>query len=130
MSIEASMSPRTAVTALVVEDEAMIRLDLGDYLTKRGFKVIEAGSAQEAIEILERDRNIRVVFTDIRMPGDMDGVALAKSIRERWPPTIIVVCSGNAEDADGIADIHIISKPYMPEQMCMVIDAVEQQLAA
>jgi two-component system, response regulator PdtaR len=115
---------------LVVEDEALIRLDLASYLMQRGFDVLEAGSAAEAIEYLESDRTIRVVFTDIRMPGDMDGIALAKCVRERWPPTIIVICSGNSEEAVDVADIHIIEKPYMMDKMVMVLNAVEQQLQA
>jgi DNA-binding NtrC family response regulator len=123
------MGSASPSTILVVEDEALIRLDLASYLIQRGFNVVEAGSAAEAIEILERDRTIRVVFTDVRMPGDMDGIALAKCVRERWPPTIIVVCSGNCEEAVDLADIHIIEKPYLPDQLVMVLDAVEQQLA-
>ena len=124
------MDASTPFTVLVVEDEALIRLDLASYLIQRGFNVLEAGSAAEAIEILERDRSIRVVFTDVCMPGDMDGIALAKAVRERWPPTVIVICSGNCEQAAGVADILIIEKPYMPDQLVMVLDAVEQQLAA
>jgi DNA-binding NtrC family response regulator len=123
------MGSASPSTILVVEDEALIRLDLASYLIQRGFNVVEAGSAAEAIEILERDRTIRVVFTDVRMPGDMDGIALAKCVRERWPPTIIVVCSGNCEEAVDLADIHIIEKPYLPDQLVKVLDAVEQQLA-
>jgi DNA-binding NtrC family response regulator len=123
------MGSASPSTILVVEDEALIRLDLASYLIQRGFNVVEAGSAAEAIELLERDRTIRVVFTDVRMPGDMDGIALAKCVRERWPPTIIVVCSGNCEEAVDLADIHIIEKPYLPDQLVMVLDAVEQQLA-
>jgi DNA-binding NtrC family response regulator len=124
------MSSRSNVSVLLVEDEVLIRLDLASYLEQRGFRVLEAGSAHQAIEILERDSTIRVVFTDIRMPGDMDGVALAKCVRERWPPTIIVVCSGNHEEAVDIGDIHILAKPYYVDQVTMVIDAVEQQLLA
>ena len=122
------MTALTPFTVLVVEDEALIRLDLASDLMQRGFRVLEAGSASEAIEILDRDRSIYVVFTDVRMPGNMDGIALAKCVRERWPPTIIVVCSGNCEEAGDVADIHIIEKPYMTDQMVMVLDAVEQQL--
>jgi DNA-binding NtrC family response regulator len=124
------MNTRSDVTVLLVEDETLIRLDLASYLEQRGFKVIEAGSADEAIQILERDNTIRVVFTDVRMPGDMDGVALAKCVRERWPPTIIVVCSGNLEEAVDVADIHILEKPYFADQVFMILDAVEQQLQA
>jgi CheY-like chemotaxis protein len=115
-------------SVLVVEDEVLVRLDLGSHLERAGYRVIEAGSAAEAIEILERDSSIRVVFTDIRMPGDMDGVALARCVRERWPPTIIVVCSGNSEEAIELADILLLDKPYVPDQVAAVLDAVAAQL--
>lgn len=93
---------------LVVEDEVLLRLDLAAYLENFGYEVVQAGSATEAIALLEMDPSIRVVFTDIRMPGEMDGVALARCIRERWPPTIIVICSGNAHDAVDLADIQTL----------------------
>lgn len=113
---------------LVVEDEALLRLDLVAHLENFGYEVVEAGTAAEAIDILERDRSIRVVFTDIRMPGEMDGAALARCIRERWPPTIIVICSGNSQDVTDLADIHIIEKPYLPDHIGYVLEAVASQL--
>lgn len=122
------MSENSKIAVLVVEDEALIRLDLVSYLDQAGYDVHEASSAAEAIEILERDRSIRVVFTDVRMPGDMDGVALAKLVRERWPPTVIVVCSGNSNEATGLADIHILDKPYLPDHLQLVLAAVSSQL--
>ena len=112
----------------MVEDEALVRLDLVEQLAGHGYDVVEAGSAVEAIDLLEQDREIRVVFTDIRMPGDMDGVALARCVRERWPPTIIVVCSGNADEAVDLADIQLLQKPYLPEHLICVLEAVSSQL--
>jgi two-component system, response regulator PdtaR len=79
---------------LVVEDEMLIRWDLVERLQDAGYATVEAGSAAEAIEILERDREIAVVFTDVQMPGSMDGIGLARWIRERWPLTIIIVSTG------------------------------------
>ena len=60
----------------------------------------------------------------------MDGGALARCIRERSPPTIIVICSGNAEDAADLADIRIINKPYLPDDITLVLEAVSAQLSA
>lgn len=80
---------------LVVEDELFVRMDFVDQAQEAGFQTVEAGSAAEAVDILEQRDDIRVVFTDIRMPGEMDGLALAHMVRNRWPPTIIVICSGN-----------------------------------
>lgn len=124
------MSASTKVTALIVEDEALVRLDLVSYVERAGYKVLEAGSAAEAIAILEQDRSIRIVFTDVKMPGDMDGAALARCIRERWPPTIIVVCSGNADEASDVADIHILDRPYGPRHVSIILDSVAAQISA
>lgn len=82
---------------LAVEDELLLRMDLVEQAQEAGFETLEAGSAAEAILILQNRDDVRVVFTDIRMPGDMDGVALSHYVRDRWPPTIIVICSANAE---------------------------------
>lgn len=117
------------ISVLVVEDEVLVRLDLVSHLEMRGYNVLEAGSAGEAIKIIERDDSIRVVFTDVRMPGDMDGAELARRVRKRWPPTIIVMCSGNLEAAADLADIHLLDKPYLPDQVLLVLDAVDKQLA-
>lgn len=80
---------------LVVEDEMLLRLDFADLAQTAGFETIEASSADEAIEILHERDDIRVIVTDIRMPGTMNGIELAHYVRDRWPPTIIVICSGN-----------------------------------
>jgi len=73
---------------LVVEDEPLIRSHLVAMLENEGCKTYEAGSAAEAIAILESNSKITVVFTDVQMPGTMDGIALARYVRERWPPTV------------------------------------------
>lgn len=86
------MPPKCIV--LVVEDETLIRLDLVQKLEDAGLDVCEAASAAEAIDILEHHPEIRVVFTDIQMPGTMDGLELARYVRKRWPPTIVVISSG------------------------------------
>jgi CheY-like chemotaxis protein len=80
---------------LVVEDEALIRLDIVDCLEEAGFEVEEAANAAQAISILERRKDIRVVFTDVDMPGSMDGLKLAAYVRDRWPPIKIIVTSGH-----------------------------------
>lgn len=116
------------MTVLVVEDECLIRLDLVSYLETAGFHVLEASSAAEAISILENDRSVRAVFTDIRMPGDMDGLALARCVRERWPPTIIIICSANSFDRDVLGDIHILDKPYAQERVTKLLGILSDEL--
>ena len=84
------------MVALVVEDDPLVRFDLAQSLEAEGYKTFEAGDAAEAIAVMEAKPEIRVVFTDIQMPGTMDGLALSHYVRKRWPPTIIVVSWGNA----------------------------------
>jgi CheY-like chemotaxis protein len=79
---------------LIVEDEPLIRMGAVEIIEDAGFEVIEAPGADEAVRILECRSDIRVVFTDIHMPGSMDGLKLAHAIRHRWPPIRIIVTSG------------------------------------
>ena len=85
--------PRRPVV-LLVEDELLPRMDAAAMVAEAGFEVVEAGDADEAIAILESRRDIGIVFTDIQMPGSMDGLKLAHAIRGRWPPIRIVATSG------------------------------------
>ena len=86
------MTDRIAV--LVVEDEALILLDVADQLGAEGFKVYEASNADAAITLLQAHPDIRLLFTDIDMPGSIDGLKLAAAVRNRWPPMKIIVTSG------------------------------------
>ncbi len=83
------------ITILVVEDEFLIRMDLVEYLSGEGFEVFEAADADEAISILEANDQIQIMFTDVDMPGSMDGLKLSAAVRGRWPPVRIVVTSGH-----------------------------------
>ena len=80
---------------LIVEDEPLVRLGAVQAIEDAGFEVIEAANADEAIRILENRSDIRVVFTDIHMPGSIDGLKLAHAVRDRWPPIKIIVTSGH-----------------------------------
>jgi len=79
---------------LIVEDDFLIRMHAAEMIEDAGFDVVEAASADEAILVLEVRLDITVVFTDIQMPGSMDGLKLAAAIRGRWPPIKIVATSG------------------------------------
>jgi DNA-binding NtrC family response regulator len=79
---------------LVVEDEFIIRMNAVAMIDDAGYEVVEAIGADEAIAILEARPDIRVVFTDIEMPGSMNGLKLVHYIRERWPPVVLIVASG------------------------------------
>lgn len=106
------MTDRIAV--LVVEDEALILLDIAFQLEADGFKVYEASNADAAIKLLITHLDIRLVFTDIDMPGSMDGLKLAAAVRDRWPPVKIIVTSGArmVEITDMPSGSVFFSKPY------------------
>jgi CheY-like chemotaxis protein len=99
---------------LIVEDDFFLRIHAAEMIQDAGFDIVEAGNADEAIAILEARPDIHVVFTDIRMPGSMDGLKLARFVRGRWPPIKIVVTSGNfaCRDGDLPEDGVFLPKPY------------------
>jgi two-component system, response regulator PdtaR len=99
---------------LIVEDEFFIRMDAIDMIRSGGFEVVEAKDADEAIEILESRPDITVVFTDIHMPGSMDGLKLAAAVRGRWPPIKIIAASGRAHlSAEDLpSGSRFLTKPY------------------
>jgi CheY-like chemotaxis protein len=108
---------------LVVEDEFLVRMNALSVLEEAGFGVLEAGSADEAIALLERRKDIRIVFTDINMPGSMDGLRLAHAIRNRWPPIELVLTSGHMQvrseemPARGL----FLGKPYKPSELVQLV---------
>ena len=108
---------------LIVEDEFLLRLDAVDMIGGAGFEVIEAANADEAIEILEARRDIAVVFTDVQMPGSMDGLRLARAVRGRWPPIKIIATSGHVHvsDTDLPEGGRFLAKPYSPMQVMGVL---------
>ncbi|MBA4033465.1 MAG: hypothetical protein C0480_02510 [Bradyrhizobium sp.] len=108
---------------LVVEDETFIRMDVVEMLRAAGFHVLEATNAYEAIQMLERNSDVRVIFTDIDMPGSMNGLKLAAAVRDRWPPVSIIATSGHFEIQAGDlpADARFVPKPYQSEQIISAI---------
>jgi len=108
----AASAIRNAV--LIVDDEAMLRLYAIDIVEEAGFVAVEAADADEAIRILGQRDDIAIVFTDVNMPGSMDGVRLAAAIRDRWPPIHIIVTSGllRRDTVDLPSDVSFFSKPY------------------
>jgi two-component system, response regulator PdtaR len=114
-------------TILLVEDEVFIRWALSDGLSQAGFIVLQAFNAGEALSVLQSSMPIDLLITDIRMPGPMDGIALATFARANWPQLKIMFISGNLADlpADAPADA-IVEKPYIEET---VIATVQQLLA-
>jgi two-component system, response regulator PdtaR len=112
-------------TILVVENEALVRLEVGDRLAGLGFIVLAASNADEAIALLDVHPEIEVLFTDVTMPGSMDGVRLAHHVRGRWPPVKIIVASGRLDAAlrELPSGSFFLRKPYAPEALA---DALAQ----
>ena len=119
MGLEEAKRP----VVLVVEDEFLLRMDAVDVISAAGFEVLEAANADQAIHILESRFDITVVFTDIQMPGTMDGLRLAAAIRGRWPPIKIIATSGHVNVTHG--DLpdggRFVPKPYSPRQITGVL---------
>ncbi|AYD04716.1 chemotaxis protein CheY (plasmid) [Neorhizobium sp. NCHU2750] len=99
---------------LVVEDEPLLRMMAMDMVEDAGFEPVEARDADEAIALLEARTDITIVFTDVDMPGSMDGLKLAAAIRDRWPPIEIVITSGHfrLDDSAIPARTVFFPKPY------------------
>ena len=99
---------------LVVEDEPLLLLMAGTLVEDAGFHPVYAANADDAVRILEERADIAIVFTDIQMPGSMDGIRFAAAVRDRWPPIKIIVVSGHK--TVGIADLpdgsRFFLKPY------------------
>ncbi len=104
---------------LVVEDDAILRLHALDLVEEAGFTPIEAKNVDEAIAILEKRSDIILLFTDVNMPGSMDGVKLAHAVRNRWPPIKIVVVSGHLRlgTNDLPSQARFFGKPFEAEKM-------------
>ncbi|WP_029619228.1 response regulator [Pseudorhizobium marinum] len=99
---------------LVVEDSPIIRMGAVELVLSAGYEALDACDADEAIRILELRDDIDLVFTDVQMPGTMDGIKLSHYIRDRWPPVKLIVASGAAILEESIlpGGSRFFSKPY------------------
>jgi CheY-like chemotaxis protein len=111
---------------LVVEDEMVLRMRAVDIVEDAGFTSIEAVNADEAIAILESRSDIDLLFTDIQMPGSMDGLKLAHAVHDRWPAIKIILVSGqlNPSDAERPADSRFFGKPLGVGKMIVELQAM------
>jgi len=112
-------NPSSRPHVLVVEDEFFSRLHAINLVEAAGYKAIEASNADEAIAILEMRKDIRIVFTDIDMPGSMDGLRLARAIRDRWPPIELILTSGHVDVPESEVPERgvFFSKPYRDREI-------------
>jgi two-component system, response regulator PdtaR len=111
---------------LVVEDEVLVRVLVAEELRLAGFSVIEAGRADEALTFIKADEQVDLVFSDIRMPGSLNGLQLAEILRDRYPDIPVILTSGNAFPGHiGIVEA-FVPKPY---EVAAVIALISEILA-
>ena len=115
MHVGSQGSDPASPVVLVVEDEVLIRLAIADHLVECGYRVLEAGTAREALDVLATPVRIDVVLTDVMMPGPTDGFGLARWIRANRPEIQVIVASGveaQTAAANEICDRPDLLKPY------------------
>lgn len=117
------MTNATISTILIVEDEPLVRMHGIDILEEAGFAVIEAGDADEALDILSAGASVQLIFSDVDMPGSMDGLELAWLVHQRWPCIHLLLTSGHhrLEKAQlPIAGL-FLPKPWTSESLTDVV---------
>jgi CheY-like chemotaxis protein len=119
----ANLKDDLPLIVLVAEDETLVRLLASDMLTDADYRVVEAQDGQEALAILGAKNTVRALLTDVNMPN-LDGLALAKIVRQRWPHIGIVVTSGMPKPSGLPAGARFISKPYSYEDVLLELEAV------
>jgi len=110
-----AMANKPAPVILVVEDDPVLRMLTVEFVNEAGFETLEACGADQAIAILESNSRIAVLFTDINMPGSMDGLRLAHVVSNRWPAMEILIASGHVRlrQADLPPNGRFLGKPYL-----------------
>ena len=114
---------------LVAEDDIFIRAMIAEFLRDAGFDVVEAANADEAIAIFESGTEIDLLFSDVKMPGTMDGNELARRVKVRWPATHVMLTSGYSSallDSQDKTPARVMPKPYRPlSVLAAILAAVE-----
>lgn len=120
--------PDSLAAVLVVEDELLIRMDIVDQLQSEGFQTHEAETGQEALHLMKQEHSIDIVFTDVDMPGNVNGIILAHEVHKQWPSVGIIVTSGQAViGADALpSGTTFFAKPY---EMKAILAQIERLLA-
>jgi CheY-like chemotaxis protein len=112
---------------LVAEDDIFIRAMIAEFLRDVGFDVTEVASADEAVAVFESGAEIDLLFSDVRMPGSMDGRELAERVKDKWPATHVILTSGYSSallEVQGKIHDHVLPKPYRPLSVLAAILAV------
>ncbi|HYF53662.1 MAG TPA: response regulator [Salinarimonas sp.] len=118
-----SSPARRSLTILAVEDNILLRTAVVSEFEDVGFRVIEAGEGRDAFRALEEHAEIDVLFTDIRLPGEVDGWEIARRFRELHPDRPIIYASAYAPGAERrVSDSLFFPKPYRPSQIIRAIE--------
>ena len=120
------VTPEDRSALILVEVDALVRMTAADLLSDQGYRVIEARQADEALGLLDRDHDVRAIFTDVDLPGPFDGFALARIVDMRWPGIGIVATSDQVLPGPGDLPMgaRFIRKPYAGFTLLRVIEAV------
>jgi CheY-like chemotaxis protein len=118
------MDKTTPPLAVVVDDEELLRIYAAGLLEEYGFRVLEAEDARTALKILESNKDVRLLFTDIQMPGGLDGMDLTREVHARWPNVLLVIASGGNKPARAEIpdDGRFIRKPYEAAELFNQVD--------
>jgi two-component system, response regulator PdtaR len=105
---------KTETLVLLVEDEVLLRMDAAEFLETEGFAVIESTNGEHASTVIRDHANIHVLFTDVHLPGALNGVELAHLARRRWPSIAVLIVSGRAlpREAEMPLGSRFLEKPY------------------
>jgi CheY-like chemotaxis protein len=119
IDVVAGSPNKSSPIVLIVEDDPLLRMLAVEVVEEAGFAALQAGDADEAVVVLESRPDISVLFTDIEMPGSMDGLTLAHAVRDRWPPIKILIVSGKIRMRlrELPSDSWFIEKPYRAAAM-------------
>jgi CheY-like chemotaxis protein len=117
---------------LIVEDEMLIRMGIAADFQDSGCETVETGTAYDALHILQTMPGIKVVFTDINMPGDMDGLTLAHYVRQHWPHIVIIISSGKHLPTAGSLPVgaRFLAKPVSQTAMAKLCKDIKDELSS
>ena len=115
---------------LVVEDEVLIRMFISDAFRDEGYVVIEAFNADEAVDILKAGKAVDLVFSDVRMPGSIDGIGLLRFVNERFSEIPVIMASGHLDPSIALAEgaMHLFTKPYAIDSVLNLIASQLEEL--
>lgn len=110
-----------SLLVLIVDDEPLIRELAATVIAEAGFEVVQAASADEALGILSARKDVGLLFTDINMPGQMDGLALARLVHEHWPDIQLVLTSGRPLPEPAPQGGQFMAKPYSLDKLAETV---------